>query len=109
MDNKSIIDFIPEDLRNITLNELFAFENNDHIDISKRDNKVIIKIIRNNIQFTLLINQITMNSVETKLSKEELIKEITRLKKQRISQKNIADILNISQSYVSILSKEAKI
>lgn len=103
----SILNCIPDELRNMTLNELFDFDSNDDAIYQKRNNKISMKVIKDDIVFSLSIDHIhiDINNMRSKTSKEELIGEILKLRKQGMMQRDIADILNVSQSYVSALLK----
>lgn len=102
---------LPSDLGNTTLNELLNAEDTE---FTKKGNKLSFRRCTNYGTATLEIESfdtgrkmITQSTVPSKRKKADYINDIIEMKKKGMKQKDIAFYLGISESYVTMLLKEA--
>ncbi len=103
---------LPEEIGNLTLNDLL---NHPDTDVSKHGNKLALRRDTTNEIITLTIATRTAGSRETSLStdgnrplKKNYKDDILEMKKQGMSQKDIAMEFGISESYVSAIIRRRK-
>lgn len=110
--SKKYISMVPASIANTTIGELL---NSENIEIHKKGNSISMRTGVENSVVSLTINQYESGGntyhgtvFPTTPKKKDLIKDIRKMKKEGIKQKDIAFQLGISPGYVTQLLKKDK-